>query len=466
MAIFNTSRRYYLNGIDWVMAALDRLNIKQTGLGNHSQLVLVLKGYINRTKLTQRIASILSQNLFFRGSTRRAWHLAPYWVPEQHNFDPKDIRFFNLESDNKKNSAGTIEENLDLILQMCAKTAFKDDKTLLGFDLIHCNNHSYLIMRFTHRMFDARGAERLLEYILDDKKPYKQYDLPSQDAQLNVWKSRFLSGQCINRFLRSIYSKKINVAQTFNIHSNNETGSIINKSGSSANFPTDNHHSFHYYTLSDDLTSTLDDHAIKKAGYLMNGIFILSCVAKSFDSLFKNHKRTGNMLIPINVDLRKTKFGSEKIFFNNVSFMLFNVQQGLSITDHIKNLKIQFIFQVKNKIPYHFINASLLMRIMPLNLLSWFMNLRMKKNPCSFSFSYIAEQAFNLRSVQGFEIKNLFHMPLVPVNPGIGVFFTRFNKKVNMVISYYENSLSKHDCACWQEKIISKMIPGSVNGKI
>ncbi len=448
------------------MAALDRLNIKQTGLGNHSQLVLVLKGYIDKTKLAQRIALILSENLFFKGSTRRAWHLAPYWAPEQHNFDPKDIRYFNLESDNKTNIAGAMEENLDLVLQKCAKTPFQDDKTLLGFDLIHCNDHSYLIMRFTHKMFDARGAERLLEYILDEKSPYIQYDLPSQNAQLNAWKSRFLSGQRINRFLRSIYSKKINVAQTFNIHNNNETGPITNKLGSSASFQADKHHYFHYYTLSDNQTLAIDDNAIKKAGYLMNGIFILSCVAKSFDSLLKKKKRSGNMLIPINVDMRKTKFGSEKIFFNSVSFMLFNVKQGLSITDYIKNLKTQFIDQVKNKIPHHFINASLLMRIMPLNLLSWFMNLRMKKNPCSFSFSYIAEQAFNLRSVQGLEVKNLFHMPLVPVDPGIGVFFTRFNKKLNMVISCYDNTLSKQECACLQENIISKMIPGPVNGKI
>ncbi len=466
MAHFNTSKRYYLNGIDWVMAALDRLNSQQTGLGNHSQLVLVLKGHLDKIKLAQRISCILSQNLFFKGSTRRAWHLAPYWAPEQHNFDPKDMRFFNLESNNKAMDDGATEENLDHVLQECAKTAFKDDKTLLGFDLIHCNNHSYLIMRFTHRMFDARGAERLLEYILDEKKDHKQYSLPSQNAQLNAWKSRFLSGQCINQFLRSIYSKKIHVVQTFNINNNNAIDSISNKPGFNLNSKAGNNHYFHYSTFSNDETCTIDDNATKKAGYLMNGIFILSCVAKSFDSLFKKRKGIGNMLIPINVDLRETKFTTAKIFFNNVSFMLFNVEQGLSITEYIKNLKTQFIDQVKNKIPYHFTNASLLMRIMPLNILSWFMNFRMKKNPCSFSFSYIAEQAFNLKSVQNHGVVNLFHMPLVPVAPGIGVFFTRFNKKLNMVISCHDTTLSRKECACLQEKIISKMIPGPDSGKI
>ncbi|MCP4673496.1 MAG: hypothetical protein GY857_19585, partial [Desulfobacula sp.] len=375
MAVFNTSKRYYLNGIDWVMAALDRLNIKQTGLGNHSQLVLVLQGYLDKTKLAQRIAFVLSKNMFFKGSTRRAWHLAPYWAPEQHDFNPKDIRFFNLDPDHRvmddsSMDDGSINKNLDQVLQDCAKTTFKDDKTLLGFDLIHCNNRSYLIMRFTHRMFDARGAERLLEYILDEKSSFRQYGLPSQSAQLNAWKSRFLSGQSINRFLRSIYSKKLNVAKAINTNGNDDTKKISNKARFNEKYTKDKHPCFHCSTFSRDQTDTIDDNAIKKAGYLMNGIFILSCVAKSFNSLFKQHKCLGDMLIPINVDLRETKFGTAKIFFNNVSFMLFKVEQNLSTANYIKSLKTQFIDQVKNKIPHHFINASLLMRIMPLKILS------------------------------------------------------------------------------------------------
>lgn len=445
----NISNRYYLNGIDWVMAALDQLNIKQTGLGNHSQLVLVLKGYLDKTKLIQRLSLVLSKSSFLKGRIKRAWHLAPYWISEPENFDPGDIRSFKVEN------------NLDSILKDCAKTPFKDDKTILGFDLIYSDNQTYLIMRFNHRMFDARGAEALLEYILDEQKSDIKYSLPSQDAQLNLWKSRFFSGQRINRFLRSIYTKKTRVAQIgdrFNGCHNDRHNDCLNK------LESNNSHSFYLSTFSEDQTIIIDENAVKKAGYLMNGIYILSCVAKSFDSLFKKHNSIGSMLIPINVDVRETKFSNAKIFFNNVSFMLFNIKQGLSITDYIISLKTQFIDQVKNKIPYHFINASLLMRIMPLKTLSFFMNFRMKKNPCSFSFSYISEQAFHLTSVQNLEVLNLFHMPLVPVNPGIGVFFTRFNKKINMVISSFDNNLSKKDGKYLQEEIILRIISGSGNG--
>ena len=438
MPIINKSNRYYLNGIDWVMAALNRLNIKHTGLGNHSQLVLVLKGYLAPDNLRQRLSAILSKSPFYRGRTRRALHLAPYWVAEQQNFNHQDMRFFKLESDDVK--------NLDSLIQDCARTSFKNDQTLLGFDLIHCKKHSYLIMRFDHKMFDARGAEALLEYILDEQNNNKEYSLPSQGAELHSWKSRFLSGQFLNRFLRSIYSENIKVASLIQQKDkNSKPGNIQN---------------FYYTTFSEEQTKSIDDQAMKSAGYLMNGIYILSFVAKSFDSLFKKHKYAGKLLIPINVDVRETKFKNEKIFFNNLSFMLFKLKQGLSVTEYIKSLKSQFIDQIKNKIPYHFINASLLMRIMPLKALSFFMNFRMKKNPCSFSFSYISEQAFNLKHVQTLEVINLFHIPLVPVNPGVGVFFTRFNKKLNMIISSFENTLTEKDGIYLKEKIIS----GAING--
>ncbi|MCK5096677.1 MAG: hypothetical protein KAR45_01160, partial [Desulfobacteraceae bacterium] len=280
----NISNRYYLNGIDWVMAALDQLNIKHTGLGNHSQLVLVLKGYLDKTKLTQRLSLVLSKSSFLKGKIKRAWHLAPYWVSEQQNFDPEDIRSFKVEN------------NLDSILKGCAKTPFKDDKTILGFDLIYSDDQTYLIMRFNHRMFDARGAEALLEYILNEQKSDIKYSLPSQGAQLNLWKSRFLSGQRINRFLRSIYTKKTRVAQ-IDDRLNGCHNDRLNKSESN------NSHSFYLSTFSEDQTNSIDENAVKKAGYLMNGIYILSCVAKSFDSLFKKRNCIGNMLIPINVDV-------------------------------------------------------------------------------------------------------------------------------------------------------------------
>ncbi|MCP4105406.1 MAG: hypothetical protein GY749_07705 [Desulfobacteraceae bacterium] len=434
MPVFSKSHRYYLNGIDWAMVAIDRLNKKHTDLGNHSSLILVLKGHLDKTSLAERLAKVLSNSSFVKGKIRRAWHLAPYWVSEPSDFTPQDMRFFKLESEN--------QDDLDSVIQNCATTPFKDEKTLLGFDLIHYSRQSYLIMRFDHKMFDARGAEALLERILDEKDTATdgQYNLPSQDAQLRSWKSRFLSGQIINRFLISGYSKGTRVAyfdQKFNL---------------------DSSHIFFYNTFSSAQTSVIDNNAVKKAGYLMNGIYLLACVTKSFDLSFKNRNHSDNMLIPINVDVRETKFSHAKIFFNNLSFMLFNVKQGFSLTEITENLKKQFIDQIRNKIPYHFINASLLMRIMPLALLSCFMSLKMKKYQCSFSFSYISEQAFHLNQVQGHEVVNLFHMPLVPVNPGIGVFFTRFNKKLNMIISSFDNRLSVQEGKYLQEKILSEII--------
>jgi hypothetical protein len=424
--------RYYFSGVDWVMAALDRLNKNHSAIGNHSQLVLVLKGYLDKTALAALLEIKISQSLFYKGTIRRAWHhLAPYWVPQPQAFDRKDIQFFDLVSKSC--------DKLDATIQACAKIPFKDEKTFLAFVLIHCNDHSYLMMRFDHKLFDARGAEALLGHILDESDPAGSYDFPSQSPQLDLWKTRFASGQHINRFLRSIYSPETRVA------------CLAQTAG-----PDITHHFFHT-SFSREQTETIEKNAMKNAGYLMNGIFFLSCAAKGFDGLCKKEKGSQDLLIPINVDMRETKFASEKFFFNHLSFMFFKVRTGLKISEYIQLLKKQFIDQTRNKTLFHFMNASLLMRIVPLGTLSNFMNKWFKKNPCSFSFSYVGNQGFNIERVKGHSIVNLFHIPIVPVKPGVGIFFTRFNNKLNMIIASFDNTLCEKDGQYLQEKIISEL---------
>ena len=430
------------------MAGLDQINKTHTGVGNHCALVLVLDGILDKISFTRILKTALSNTSFVKGKTRRAWHLAPYWAPCPYTFDNDDIGFFDLEKkDLEKNDQEEVEQEkkdqkeINATIQTCAGTPFKDNKTLLGFDLVHGNEQTYIIMRFDHRLFDGRGAESFLDYILDSSKQKMPYQLPSQGPQLHSWKSLFFSGQCINRFLRSIYSE-------------NSIKVACLAQGSNPVNP----HRFYHTTFSEEKTLAIDTNAMENAGYLMNGVFFLSCVTKGFDALLKKH---GNILIPINVDMRGAKFNG-KVFFNHLSFMLFKVESGLEIKEYIDILKKQFLDQTKNKIPHHFINASKLMRIMPLNALAFFMNLQSKSKPSSFSFSYIGNQAFNLTHVQNIEVINLFHIPIVPVTPGVGVFFTRFNKKLNMIISGFNNTLSSKDGQYLQEKIISGLNRGKV----
>ena len=76
---------------------------KKTGVGNHSQLVLVLKGYLDKNNLGKKLSSVLSKSSFLKGKPKRAWNLAPYWDSEQQNFSPEDMKFFKLTSkDNKE----------------------------------------------------------------------------------------------------------------------------------------------------------------------------------------------------------------------------------------------------------------------------------------------------------------------------------------------------------------------------
>ncbi len=475
------AERCYLNGIDWIMVSLDMLNKKYTGLGNHSQLVLVLDGHLDKQVLQAELISKLSKSFFLRGRIKRAWNLAPYWESEslyrayeselftgysdfcsgdfslfrRRDFGSNDFRYKDIFNINTIKSGSQNKNCLDFLIGKCAGIPFKDDRTMLGFNLIYYGRYTYFIMRFDHRMFDARGAEALLELILNnDNNPGLDIPLPVQGPYLDSWKDKFLSGQRINRFLRKIYCKtnkdNEDVSEGFGLYSNQAGLSKVVKFGT---------HCFFYTDLSESNTATIEKNAVKTAGYLMDGIYVLGCAVKAFESLYgKERAVRGKMIIPVNVDMRGTKFGMEKIFLNRLSFMLFEVDQGLPLKDCIEHLKKQFIDQIKDKIPHHFINASLLMRIMPLKIISAFMDRKMRNLSCSFSFSYIGEQAFNLKTVHNLEVINLFHLPIVPVDTGIGVFFTRFNKRLNMVISSYNGIIDAENGRKLREKIISTMV--------
>ncbi|MCF8045330.1 MAG: hypothetical protein K9J83_05675 [Desulfarculaceae bacterium] len=416
------SQRHYLSGIDWVMTALDGFNKKKTGIGNHSQIVLELAGCPDQTSFTNRLESVLSDCVFYKGKSKRAWHLAPYWRPIQKPFSKTDAHVEDISSEN--------ETELERVIEERARTPFRDTCTMIAFDLIRFADRSFILFRFDHRLLDARGAERLLEMILDDtgqNNPHPStLELPANDARLYDWRNRFLSGRTINRFLRAVYPEGRKAA-------------CLKESGSAGVLT----HARVRFT--EEETRRFDSNTLKKAGYLMGGIYLLSSAATVFDAFFTGKGTPGDMAVPVNMDTRGRKFTAGRIFFNRISFLIFHLKHGSEKTENIRSAKHQFVEQIKQKIPDHFKNATLLMRIAPAGILGFFMGKTMKRHPYAFSFSYIPEQAFHLEKVFGFETADLCHMPVVPFEPGIGVYFTRFNDRLNLVMSGYSGKIKKED---------------------
>ena len=72
-------KKRYLTGIDWVIAALDRMSRRATGGSNASQIVLELNGPFDAQRFARAMTEFAGLFPVLNGRSTRDWNLAPYW---------------------------------------------------------------------------------------------------------------------------------------------------------------------------------------------------------------------------------------------------------------------------------------------------------------------------------------------------------------------------------------------------
>jgi hypothetical protein len=73
------------------------------------------------------------------------------------------------------------------------------------------------------------------------------------------------------------------------------------------------------------------------------------------------------------------------------------------------------------------------------------LHLPMKGKMATFAFSHLGKSSYEHPKFMGKGIENMFHMPRVPVPPGLGFFSNYYNGRLNLVISYLDGLLSDDD---------------------
>lgn len=322
------------------------------------------------------------------------------------------------------------------LLEQKANQKFISDQEHLFFHLIYTGNKCYVAMTFDHRLFDARGAEAFLEMFQnqwenkDNTFCDKDIIVPAESAHLCNWRKKFIAGKQVNRtFLKLGENAPPRVLPL--------PASLNNRRFRFKVIPFDKHQ-----------TGLIVENAYKEAGYLMLMPYVLASAIWIMHKLFtKRNIKSGDYVVPVSIDMRPTDKVQQEVFFNHISFLFFIVRSDEA--DHfpvlIKSIKQQLYDQVKSELPRNFQEASLLMRILPLPILSNIMRLYLKGQIASFSFSNVGESAYKSSSFMGKKILNILHMPRVPVPPGIGIFFHQFQNKLNIVLSFLEGILSDEE---------------------
>ncbi|MCK4401356.1 hypothetical protein KAW08_03515 [bacterium] len=406
----------YLTGIDWIIHTINHINKKETGVGNMFQVVLQLEGQLDETTLQKSLNKFIKKFPVVNGRSMRDYNLAPYWkIYPKNKMLSSSIRTYRLDNNATFSKVlFTLEQGINM--------PFSSIREHLVFHLIYAGKTSFLAVVFDHCLFDARGAEAFLNM------DYSHRISLTEPAHLCKWKEKFEAGKRVNRKLVQL--------------SKNRPMSLPLNSASDRKF------NFKIISLDKRQTSAIIETAYNKVGYLMLMPYALAISIRALHSVFlKRGTHASDYIIPVSIDTRSAEKVHQEVFFNHMSFFLLRVKakEADSFSVLLQSIKQQVYDQIKVDLPGDIEKASLLMRIAPLPVLGYLMRLPLKGQIASFCFSYIGEAAYTSPVFMGKKIHNIFHMPRVPIPPGLGIFFNRFQGKLNVVISYLDGILEKEE---------------------
>ena len=416
----------YLTGIDWIIHTINHINKKKTGIGNMFQVVLQLEGTLDETTLQEYLNKFIKKFPVVNGRPMRDYNLAPYWKV----YSKKEMLFPNIRTYRLGDNA-TFSKVLST-LEHGINTPFNSIREHIAFHLIYTGKTSFLAVVFDHCLFDVRGAEAFLNMFQQEQKSksdYSQRISLAEPAHLCKWQEKFEAGKRVNRKLVQLSENKSRFLPL---------PSVVNNQG----------FKFKIISLDKRQTSAIIETAYNKAGYLMLMPYALAISMDALHSIFlKRGIRTGDYIIPVSIDTRQVEKVAKEVFFNHMSFFLLRVKanEADSFSVLLQSIKQQIYDQIKADLPRDIEKASLLMRIAPLPVLGYLMRLPLKGQIASFCFSYIGEAAYASPVFMGKKIHNIFHMPRVPIPPGLGIFFNQFQGKLNVVISYLDGMLEKDE---------------------
>jgi NRPS condensation-like uncharacterized protein len=413
-------RKRYLSGSDWVINTLDYMMKITTCSGNMSQIVLMLNAPLDENDVRRQLRLFVKQFPVLEGYLARDFKLTPFWkIPASAE---RDISI-NITHTEDLTSA----DALFPLLVKNANSVFRDKKEHLAFHLFTGRRQSALAMTFDHRMFDARGAESFLylfQKSLDTKVPSGDIIFSSSMA-LTKWKQKFMAGRNVNR---RIIALSKSTPESLPMQPGHDKGC-----------------KYRLLAFTDLETSAIFDNAYREAGYLLESPYFLAIITQTMHELFANISADGmSYLIPVTMDLRTGKDPLQEVFFNHVSYLFYQipVQQAEDLRGLIAMFKQQMYDQVKSGFPKDLAEASLLTRIVPLGLFGKMLHIPLKGKVATFAFSHLGKSSYQSTSFMQSSIDNLFHMPRVPVPPGLGFFSNYYNNRLNLVISYLDGLLT------------------------
>lgn len=403
-----SGKRIYLDGMDWVANLLNWQSRLTPGKGNHFMVVLeTAQPFPEDVAFALLQSKLEARYPLLNGSIRRhPLHLAPYWKPGPARALSVTTEELLFTSD----YSGALERFGNLPLP-----AYQ----ALALHIIRHKTGTALLFKFSHLLFDGRGAELLLESLCPGGTALADRTPGVDSPKLDEWEKQFSAGRQIQHRL---------IAQ-------HQAGATAHRSACDTAAS-----SYRVISLTEAETDSLRRRSDSEAGPFMITPFLLALTALHYNTMLADYdSQDSSILIPMSIDMRgQDGIPDDALFFNQWSMLPISLKRSLldSLRPAVGEARRQIFTGTGERIALAYRAASRLTRIAPPGLL---MKIVRKMGPAvtgSFMFSFISGSSLSEGKFAGRKLTNLYHLPSMPPVTGLGVFFNMFDNRLNAVVSY------------------------------
>ncbi len=306
---------------------------------------------------------------------------------------------------------------------------FRDGLRNLHIDLILLRTgESLLVLTWTHLLFDGKGAEFLVNALVNPPPPEAEAATPAPlpAPRHPLWR------------LRELLREATPVVERFSDLTKNRYSSLGGPR------PRPGRLRFQMITFDRESTSRIQARMEAAVGPLFSIGFYLACAMRAHRAAFlKRGEDPERYVVSIPVQVRKKGRGGTP-FQNCVTILFFALEREAlgSIESAAACAQQQFEEMTRARLDRSFSAVLELMSVIPSGLYLRFLSAQFGGEITSFFHSFTGDFSAGLKSVFGASVRNAYHIPSVSAPPGSGLFFGLFNGRLNATFSWREGSVT------------------------
>ncbi|MFW6216277.1 MAG: hypothetical protein ACOC3Y_00455 [Desulfohalobiaceae bacterium] len=435
--------RLELSGSDCLMLAMHS-QLKQLGFpGNQAQISLFLQDKASETDLAARLQALKRRWPIITGAIKRGfWPWNPYWsIHKGSEASYPRVRSYCAADGQELQRIRTELLNSGLDIQK---------GELIRLDLLEQQGHQGMevIMTWSHMLMDVHGAEYFLA-LLGNSVPGAQ----------SRTQAELLSGSYTERMPKGPKWKQ--AKQAFNKVdqlASHPPVSVYTQSQVRLQPRQD----FVCKSFTEETSQAIEETAKRHGGFLNASAYYAAAGMGAFLRLLQERNISSpGYVLPVSIDLRK-KGTRLPVFGNQAATLLYGFEPE-QVQDFACTMD-SFAHQARAAVREGLLQANIcameLSRVLPSRLYARKMRQAFKGEIASMVLANPGQSLGCLSEFMGCAVKNLVHVPIIVVPPGLGLIFYSFSGRLQLSLVYVQAMLSRAEAGYFIQRVERNLCTG------